>query len=172
LLPTAPAAHSPEGAALAAALAQFPENIEAPLFFHEGQHDGDSWVAILRLTDGYFAYMTAWCDFTGFDCMSGIKVFVDASLDSLLAYGVSEIDYGTYVRGTLPLDLEPKSVADADYEAGPEGEGEDEEGGAWLDDNDGSASDALGPAGAGSWSAKDEATPEPGDVTPEPEGLG
>lgn len=43
----------------------------------EGQNDGDSWRWIVELNNGKFAYLIGWCDYTGWDCQSG--------LDDLLA---------------------------------------------------------------------------------------
>jgi len=31
----------------------------------DGQNDQDDWVAIFKLKDGRFAFIVAWCDFTG-----------------------------------------------------------------------------------------------------------
>ena len=31
----------------------------------EGENDGESWVGVFELKDGRFAYVTAWCDYTG-----------------------------------------------------------------------------------------------------------
>jgi hypothetical protein len=31
----------------------------------DGYNDGANWVAVMRLADGRYAYLTAWCDYTG-----------------------------------------------------------------------------------------------------------
>jgi hypothetical protein len=33
----------------------------------EGENDGADWVAVVRLRDGRFGYVTAGCDYTGWD---------------------------------------------------------------------------------------------------------
>jgi len=41
------------------------EDIAEVLASCEGQNDGDSWLALFRLKDGRYAYLSAWCDYTG-----------------------------------------------------------------------------------------------------------
>jgi hypothetical protein len=37
----------------------------------DGENEERSWLAILRMKDGRFVYLTAWCDYTGWDCQAG-----------------------------------------------------------------------------------------------------
>ena len=39
-----------------------------------GENDEFSWWWLLRLTNHKFALVSAWCDFTGWDCQSGVTV--------------------------------------------------------------------------------------------------
>ncbi len=87
----------------AAVLAAFPGNVAEVLFFREGEPAFSSWAALLRLATGQVAYLTASCDFLGFDCGGEIGLVVGASLASLLATSVSREDYESYRRGTRPL---------------------------------------------------------------------
>ena len=41
------------------------ENVATVLAFCEGENDGDSWRGFFELKDGRFAYIEAWCDYTG-----------------------------------------------------------------------------------------------------------
>jgi hypothetical protein len=41
------------------------EDVEHVVATAEGEGDGESWVGIFRLRDGRYAYVTAWCDYTG-----------------------------------------------------------------------------------------------------------
>lgn len=50
----------------------------------EGQNDGDSWVGIFRLADGRFGYLTAWCDFTGWDCQANGHGDTRATIDDVI----------------------------------------------------------------------------------------
>lgn len=33
----------------------------------EGYNDGPPWIGVFELKDGRFAFLTAWCDYTGWD---------------------------------------------------------------------------------------------------------
>ncbi len=57
----------------------------------EGYNDGDSWVAIVETKDGRFAYVEAWCDYTGWDCQSGGRIWVSDTLDNLLQVGLTNV---------------------------------------------------------------------------------
>jgi hypothetical protein len=37
----------------------------------DGENDSDNWVGIFRLKDGTIGYLTAGCDYTGWDCQAG-----------------------------------------------------------------------------------------------------
>ena len=39
-----------------------------------GENEELSWWWLLRLADDKFALVSAWCDFTGWDCQSGVTV--------------------------------------------------------------------------------------------------
>ena len=50
-----------------------------------GENDEYSWHWLVSLSDGRFAYITGWCDYTGWDCKSGAERFDASSLDSALS---------------------------------------------------------------------------------------
>lgn len=56
----------------------------------DGENDGANWIGIFRLKDGRFAFLSAGCDYTGWDCQSGGSALVSKSLDSLLRNVSSE----------------------------------------------------------------------------------
>ncbi len=58
----------------------------------DGENDGASWIAALRLNDGRFALLSAWCDYTGWGCRDGGDAQIAASMEDLvrLAMGVEE----------------------------------------------------------------------------------
>lgn len=45
--------------------------IEDVIAMDTGVNDEESWVAVVKLTNGRFGYVDAWCDYTGWDCQSG-----------------------------------------------------------------------------------------------------
>lgn len=57
-----------------------------------GQNDEASWVGVFRLYDGRYCALTAWCDYTGWDCQSGGDLWVSANLDALVLFGLDRSD--------------------------------------------------------------------------------
>jgi hypothetical protein len=45
-------------------------DIEDVLAVWEGENDGADWRWVVKLTDGRFAFIQGWCDYTGWDCQS------------------------------------------------------------------------------------------------------
>ena len=64
----------------------------------DGENDGADWIGVFELKDGRFAYLTASCDYTGWDCQSGGNAIVSHALDHLLQFGLTED-----ARGRLAL---------------------------------------------------------------------
>ena len=52
------------------------EDIEHLLACIPGENDGFNWHWIVRLKNGKYGYVTAWCDYTGWDCQSGGSVHI------------------------------------------------------------------------------------------------
>ena len=48
-----------------------PEDIEFIEAIDAGDNDGPAWVAMGRLKDGRWWFLTAWCDYTGWGCQDG-----------------------------------------------------------------------------------------------------
>ena len=49
-----------------------------------GENDEASWHWIVKTTSG-FAYISGWCDYTGWDCQSGAERFDAATREDVLA---------------------------------------------------------------------------------------
>lgn len=61
----------------------------ASLFaIREGDHDGPNWLAYGRLKDNRYFFLSAGCDYTGWDCQSGDCVFVSEAKDDLIRFGM------------------------------------------------------------------------------------
>jgi len=65
------------------------DNVVVVLAAAAGENDGNSWVAALRLHDGRHLLLSAWCDYTGWDCQSGGRMQISASLDDLIRFGMT-----------------------------------------------------------------------------------
>jgi hypothetical protein len=68
----------------------FPNNIVEFYWIHEGHNDEDAWELLCKLDNGNFAFYSAWCDYTGFDCRGGMKLIVSKDLRRLFYDGMSE----------------------------------------------------------------------------------
>lgn len=69
---------------------KFPNNIVEFYWLHEGHHDEDAWECLCKLDNGNYAYYTAWCDYTGFDCQGGMKLIVSKDLKRLFYEGLTD----------------------------------------------------------------------------------
>jgi len=50
----------------------------------DGERDEDNWTGIFRLKDGRVGYLTAGCDYTGWDCRAGGNGDTRATLDEVI----------------------------------------------------------------------------------------
>lgn len=60
------------------------------LGYSEGENDGDSWLMLGKLNDGRYFALTAWCDYTGWDCQAGGTVFLTPASSLAVAYGFDD----------------------------------------------------------------------------------
>jgi hypothetical protein len=58
----------------------------------DGEHDERNWLGVFELLDGRFAFVSAGCDYTGWDCQSGGHGIVAHSLVHLCRVGIGEDD--------------------------------------------------------------------------------
>lgn len=56
----------------------------------DGENDERDWCAIFRLKDGRYAFLTAGCDYTGWDCQAGGQAWVANDIASLIQFGVPQ----------------------------------------------------------------------------------
>lgn len=70
----------------------------------EGENDGDSWLAVGRLNDGSYFFLSAWCDYTGWDCRSGGGSELADSLENLVRFVLADED-----RARLGYTLPPET---------------------------------------------------------------
>lgn len=64
------------------------EDVEEVIALSEGENDEADWLGLFLLKDGRYAFLTAWCDYTGWDCQAGGAAWVSHSLEHLLQMGV------------------------------------------------------------------------------------
>lgn len=68
------------------------ETVTEIIVISEGENDGDSWLIVGKLTDGRYFFLTAWCDYTGWDCRSGGNADVGLTLEDVIVHGLGDDD--------------------------------------------------------------------------------
>lgn len=58
----------------------------------EGENDGANWLCVVKLNDGRFAFVSAGCDYTGWDCQSSGHGIVATDLQHLVRLGLGDAD--------------------------------------------------------------------------------
>lgn len=56
----------------------------------EGENDGQSWIMAGILNDGRYFFLSAWCDYTGWDCQAGGDSQVAGNEKDLYRYCMDE----------------------------------------------------------------------------------
>jgi len=68
------------------------EDVADILYSDEGENDGAPWIGVFRLNDGRFLYVTAGCDYTGWDCQASGSSAVASTLEQLIRFGLVDQD--------------------------------------------------------------------------------
>lgn len=89
------------------------DDVETVLLESEGQNDGDSWLSFGRLKDGRYYFLTAWCDYTGWDCRSGGDSYTSLNKDEVINLGMSDRERD---RLALPHPPVPEHVPISDID--------------------------------------------------------
>ena len=81
----------------------------------DGENDGDSWVGVFVLRDGRYLFLSAGCDYAGWDCQAGGSAWVATDYDALFQFGL-----GANERSRLNLHdrLDLAATREARREAG------------------------------------------------------
>lgn len=59
---------------------------------YNGQNGGDNWLCYGRLKSGEHFFLSAWCDYTGWDCRSGCDTYYSYSLEDLIKMRMGDED--------------------------------------------------------------------------------
>jgi hypothetical protein len=68
------------------------KDIAETLFASEGANDEANWLAIVRMADGRFAFISAGCDYTGWDCQASGEIAYADSLADLCRLNMDDQD--------------------------------------------------------------------------------
>lgn len=79
----------------------FPNNIKEYIWGEEGGHDEGEWNLLAKLKNGKYIFFTAWCDYTGFDCQSGIKLYVAKDIVTLVDKAMDKNQRKAYLESLI-----------------------------------------------------------------------
>lgn len=68
-------------------------DIEKVLWYKEGKNDEEDWHFIATLPingQTKYVYLTAWCVYTGFDCLGGMKMYISAQLGKIMNLAIDQ----------------------------------------------------------------------------------
>jgi hypothetical protein len=82
----------------------FPGNIVRYYWIYEGHNDEHPWYALGQLKSGAYFFYVAECDYTGFDCQGGMKLWVSKSFQNLIDHAMTDSEYQEYLNDTVELD--------------------------------------------------------------------
>lgn len=68
------------------------EDVVTIIASDEGYKDASNWLIAGELRDGRYFYLSAGCDYTGWDCQCWGRSWVATSKKTLIAYGIPEDD--------------------------------------------------------------------------------
>jgi hypothetical protein len=80
---------------------KFPKNIKEWLWSFPGENDFNPWYLLCRLKNNNYALYIAWCDYTGFDCRGGMKLYIAKDLENIINYAMSNYVYKLYIKNTI-----------------------------------------------------------------------
>jgi hypothetical protein len=70
---------------------KIPRDILKVFWYKEGKNDEEPWYFIGKIKckdKNKYVYYQAWCDYTGFDCQGGMKMYVSRSLTKILSMAI------------------------------------------------------------------------------------
>lgn len=79
----------------------FPENIVDYIWGQQGCNDEEGWALLCKLDNDKYAYYYAWCDYTGFDCRSGMDLYIADDVKTLVTYAMNPAERDSYNRDNV-----------------------------------------------------------------------
>jgi len=74
----------------------FHKNIKYFIWCEEGQNDEKPWLLLCQLRNGKYAYYTAYCDNTGFDCQGGMALYIASTPEILVEMAMTDAERAKY----------------------------------------------------------------------------
>lgn len=82
---------------------EFYKDIDHLIYYQTGQRDGAPWEALGMFKNGFYFFLYAWCDFTGFGCQDGKSIYVSRDLQQIQNHA---IDYNQRARAGIVEKVE------------------------------------------------------------------
>lgn len=76
------------------------EDVRCIVAMDEGENEASNWLLVVQLTNGQYSFLSAGCDYTGWDCRSWGHSTERETLAGLIRFGMGEED-----RDRLQLPL-------------------------------------------------------------------
>ena len=87
----------------------FPFNIYDVIWYQEGENRQKDWIMFCQLSSGMYAYYSAWCDNSGFECQGGMCLYVSASRKILIEMAMTDDERIAY-REVLEIGCQMGSL--------------------------------------------------------------
>lgn len=81
-----------------------PNDVASILLAVDGEHDETNWTAIFKLNGGKFGYLTAGCDYTGWDCRAWGDSAVGDSFEEIWFGHCTDDDRSRLKAGAISAD--------------------------------------------------------------------
>lgn len=66
--------------------------IDTVIASDDGCNDGPNWIALFQLHDGRYLFLSAGCDYTGWDCQAGGTIKICRNYNDMIRYGLGDDD--------------------------------------------------------------------------------
>jgi hypothetical protein len=76
----------------------FHKQIKYFIWCEEGQNDEKPWLLLCQLYNGKYAYYTAYCDYTGFDCQGGMALYIASTPEILVEMAMTDAERDKYSK--------------------------------------------------------------------------
>lgn len=68
------------------------EDVVEIVAMSDGAHDEQNWIGFFKLKDGRYAFLSAGCDYTGWDCQASGHAIVGPDKETMLRLGIGKED--------------------------------------------------------------------------------
>jgi len=85
------------------------EDVAVVLWMDEGENDGPDWIIAGVLNDNRGFFLSAGCDYTGWDCQAGGEAVVCNSIEEMLMFAIDDGNkdrFGIYMLGHESINTE------------------------------------------------------------------